>query len=115
MEIPWCSITRIDIRRGSRQRTRTGAAIGAVFPGLPLGLLALSYVAVGNIDCEHQCLGAPMYVGAALVGVGAGVGIGALIGSLVRTDIWEPVPGVQVRASLAPRRGGIAAGVSVSF
>ena len=109
---------RLDVLKGSHAYTLLGALIGAVG-----GAVA------GSTSSRHIC--APLessttivrYCGlspaaGALVYGAAGLGVGALVGSLVRKSVWEPVPGAPgaLRVTIAPLpEGGLVAGASLAF
>jgi len=53
-------------------------------------------------------VGEPLFIG----GV---VAAGGLVGSLIKTERWEPVPGAVVSLRVLPRRRGVQAEVVLAF
>jgi hypothetical protein len=111
--VPWSAIERLDVaRREPRQLGGKGAAIGAIVPGIPLGLFGMVVFSMGNLDCESHCSGGAPLLGAAL-GVGAGALIGGLVGTAMSDDGWEEV---KVGLAVAPRPGkGFAGALYLRF
>lgn len=111
--VPRAAIERLEVsRRTPRQVGGKGAAIGALVPGVPLGLLGAVVFSMGNLDCESNCSSGLPLMGAAL-GVGTGALIGGLLGSAMSDDGWEDV---SVSVGIAPQPGkGIAGGLCLRF
>ena len=111
MVILIASVTRLRVVRGRRGHLLAGAGVGAAV-GAAAGLIAISP--------EGTCTGSGNYgelcALAVAVSIGAGAALGALVGALVRTERWVPVPLDQLRVSFAPQRDGrFAFGLSVRF
>ena len=103
------SVTRLDIHRGRKSKSGTGALIGA-----GIGLVYFAYIA-SVCSRGFVCTG-DVLVAAFTIVVGGGAGIGALVGWLIKTDRWEEVPLNQLRVSVVPQRDGrFALGFSVAF
>ena len=121
LRIPVASLDRLEVARGRRGHAGLGAAIGFVPGALFMGF------AVGVLACDDQgvqCSSVgPMLVGG-LLGGAATSAVGALVGLVIRTDRWQPVPLAGTPAGrkptvgidLAPTSGrGFRVGVSVGF
>ncbi len=111
MAILIASVTRVRVVRGRRGHLLAGVFVGAAV-GAAAGLIAISP--------EGTCTGSGNYGalcgGVVAVSVGAGAAFGALVGALVRTERWVPVPLDQLRVSFAPQRDGrFGLGLSVQF
>jgi hypothetical protein len=108
-------ITEMDVSRGMRRRTLSGALYGGlILGGIGAGLGAL---AAATDETEDGDLGAEAaFVGAGL-GVVAGGLLGAGIGALIKTERWETVDPKSLQLSLifTPSPSGLRAGLSASF
>jgi hypothetical protein len=84
MALSSANVRRLELSRGRRSRTGRGALVGSIV-GAVGGYVALHYV------CRDNCVGAvalyALIPGAGLVGAGIGAGVG----SLIRTERWQPV------------------------
>ena len=112
-------LDQLDVARGSRTQWRKGAVIGLI-PGAVLGGLAGAliqcdpYASECNPDATLAAAGG--LAGAIIVG-GATATVGGLIGLAFKNDRWVRVHEGKQKVSLilAPARGGVRAGLSVSF
>jgi hypothetical protein len=111
--VPWVAIERLEVsRRTPRQWGERGAALGAVMPGVPLGLVGAAVFSMGNLDCVSHFDSSLPFIGAAL-GVGAGAVIGGLVGTALSDDGWDKV---SVSVGIAPRPGkGVAGALCLRF
>jgi hypothetical protein len=103
-ECPLGSVTRLDVSRGRKRKTVTGAVVG-VLAGVAVG----GGLAVANSDEEGALIFVPF-------GALAGTLLGTAIGTVTKTERWEEVPLDQLRVSVAPQRDGrFGFGISVVF
>ncbi len=115
LQVALAQLTRLDVYRGQKSQTLTGALVGAGILGavaVPVGIQLCKAVNQGD-----TCYGADQYVLPVVAGgVLVGAGIGALIGSAIKSDRWEEVPLDQLRVSFVPQRDGrFSFGLSVAF
>ncbi len=102
------SVTRLDIHRGRKSKSGTGALIGA---GIGLVFFAYRVSVCSSFICDGGAI-----MAAFPIVVGGGAGIGALVGWLIKSDRWEEVPLDQLRLSFVPQRDGrFALGLSLRF
>ncbi len=78
------NIRRLDLSRGERSRAGRGVFVGLLV-GAAAGAAALAYF------CSDSCIGAWPLFGLIPGGALVGAGIGAGVGSLFRTERWQPV------------------------
>jgi hypothetical protein len=118
-EVPTEAVTRLEVSTGKKRQW---------LPGLLIGLgLGVAMGATVDVDAE-QCELDDNYFcsrGEAIAAMSASsAGIGALIGSLIKKEIWTPVtlealgpPREKARAEvgLRPVPGGVVAALSVQF
>ena len=78
------NIRRLEVSRGQRSRTGRGALVG-LLAGAVGGYVALLAL------CEDSCVGAVALYALIPGGALVGAGIGAGVGSLIRTERWQPV------------------------
>jgi hypothetical protein len=95
-------VRRLEVSRGFRRHTIQGLVGGVVAWGAVVGL----YAAFDTLD--ESGVGEPLFIG----GV---VAAGGLVGSLIKTERWEPVPGAVVSLRVLPRRRGVQAEVVLAF
>ena len=88
------SPSRLEVLTGSKRYRNRGAAIGAVTLGVA-GVIAAEQIdrtcwtsPAGSRSCDSDASAAPILGG---VGLFVGAVTGALIGSLIKTETWEPV------------------------
>ena len=117
LEVPFASVTRLDVSRGKKNHILTGALVGLLVGG---GVGAIHGSSLGDDDPEPFSiitLTAEQKAAAWGIGFGAvGLVIGAAIGATKKTDIWKPVPLDRIRVSMAPQRhGGLALSASFEF
>jgi hypothetical protein len=120
LRLPRDTVTRLEVLTGKKKQWLPGLLIGAA-AGVAMGLGE----PVDPVGCEFD-----QYTfcsrGAALAAMtGTGAFLGALVGSLVKTDVWTPVPldalgsppaaGTRTGVGLRAVPGGLAAQLSVSF
>ena len=102
---PLASLTKIEVSRGQKSKTASGALIGGAV-GLAAGGIVGAALCSGEPDCpEPRWLVGAAYVGG--IGLVVGAGIGAIIGTITKVDRWETVALDQIRVSLTPREGGL--------
>jgi len=110
-------LDRLEVSQGRHGHATAGAVAGFV-PGFLYGALVGAYVSCSEYDSGCKpLLGA--VVGGAIVGTVTGA-FGALVGWAVRTERWQPLhlpgaPSVRLVPSVAPVRGGVAAGLTLRF
>jgi hypothetical protein len=116
--VPWCSITKLEVSRGTYRSKQNGTITGLFMLGVPLGaLLGWVFVGATALGCEEQpdC----SLWGPAALGAGLGLGLGAAVGAAVsRGEVkerWELVVGKHARLSVRLGPGRLAAGLSVGF
>jgi hypothetical protein len=120
LRMPSASVSRLELKTGSKRQWLWGLAIGAV-AGLATGATADVDPIACEYDYNYECSrGAALALyGITMAGLGAGVG------ALVKTDLWTPValdalapPPARV-SGIAPQiravRGGVSLGVAVGF
>ncbi|NIM49030.1 MAG: hypothetical protein GTO22_07195 [Gemmatimonadales bacterium] len=121
LAMPLSSVTKLEVQRGRKAATWTGAGIGAV-----AGAVVGAVIAVATFEepapCEWFCFDfGPSDAGeAAVMGLAGGATLGFLVGlgvgALFKTDRWEEVPLDRLRVSLAPQRDGRSAlALSIAF
>ncbi len=112
VEIPREAIERLDVASGQTNQARTGALVGLVTVGVPLGASAvlLSYLVASETSAAHPARTAALGAAASLA---FGACVGAIVGSALRAPKWEKL---DLRGGVAPLpHGGIAAGLTVRF
>jgi len=125
--LPFTSIRRLDLSRGTRSNTGKGAKIGAVIGaglGAVLGGLIATEERLVNPSCDPDnnlfgcqteettdyAVVAAFAVGLAVVGAGAG----ALIGAVSKSERWKAVPLGELRVGPSPvTEDGVALSVSL--
>ncbi len=106
LTVPRDAVSRIDVSEGNRSHWVRGAAIGGLV-GLTTGVIAV--VAAESSDEELELLpgfDTVVETTAVIVMTVVGAGAGALIGALIRTEQWKPVPAAGVQWGLLPRWDG---------
>ena len=111
--IPLAQIERLDVSRGAHSQTLRGAVVAAALPAVigvvSIGLQALIKPQGNGLDLDGYCIGL-----ASLCLVPPAAAVGAAIGSIAKTDRWEPVGAQRVRLTLAPdAHHGVRAALSV--
>src|SRR5262245_38691555 len=86
-KVPLASITSLEVCRGTKRKTWTGAGIGATV-GMVGGGIAGS--AIGGAS-DPQYAGVYALVGV-IIGAPSGFLLGAVIGSQIKSEQWEEVP-----------------------
>ncbi len=111
---------RLEVLRRSRSYALVGALLGAG-AGAALGSTSSTHLCtqpITNFTPTVRYCGLTPAKGALLYGL-AGMGAGALVGSLFRSALWEPLAPDQLaplRVAVAPLpRGGLALGASLAF
>jgi hypothetical protein len=106
------ALTRVEVSRGWRRRTRQGA-----YAGFGVGLLAGTVAGVSFYYAGDGFTSA-VQGAAACGGLGAGTGalVGAGLGALSKRDVWEDVPldGPKVSVTASPG-GGLGLRVHLSW
>lgn len=116
LRVPLKSLQLLEVTRGQRGHAGEGALIGAV-PGFVFGFLASG---LACIDAERPCWGIDEGIFAGVLLGGLTAAAGALVGATFHTDRWTPVSlpaprSPRVSARIVPVRGGVAAGVVLTF
>lgn len=98
LSVPWDDVTRVEQQRGKRRHTLAGGARGA-------GLGVLAALVLQTAGCSSfECDGVTV-VELSAVGAVFGGAVGLVVGTLVRTDVWEPLntPRLRVGLGIGPR------------
>ena len=95
-------VLQLEVSRGPRRHTLKGLLAGAVAWGAMVGLVA----AFDTLD--ESGVGEPLVIGGMLA-------VGAGIGSLIKTERWERIPGGRVSVRIGPTPGGLQARIAVRF
>jgi hypothetical protein len=120
LRLPSTSITRLEVLTGKKRQWLPGLLIGAAV-GLAMGIGEK----VDPVRCQFDEYTFCSRGAAVATMTGSSAFLGALIGGMVKTDIWTPVA-LDALGPLAPRgprtslrvgaaRGGAGAQLSVSF
>jgi hypothetical protein len=113
VRVPLADFERLEVARGRRGHFWTGAIIGLV-PGAFLGAAFGWYAGCDDQGADCSAYSSAL-AGGAVIGAGTAL-VGGLIGTLVKTDRWEPVPTRHVQVFLVPARGrGVGGGVTIAF
>jgi hypothetical protein len=120
LALPPDSVTKLDVSRGRKTNTGTGAGIGLLVGGVVGAVIGYaSYEECVPRGFSFSCIGVDpeLYaLGGGIIGGLVGGGVGALIGASIRTDRWQEVPLDHVRVSVGPQRDGrFGLGASVRF
>ena len=117
--VPPEAVTRLEVSTGKKRQWLKGLLIGA---GIGLAMGATVDVDAGQCELDENYFCSR---GEAIAAMGAtSAGIGALVGSLIKKEIWTPValdalgpPREKARAEvgLRPVSGGVAVALSVQF
>ena len=117
--VPTEAVTRLEVSTGKKRQWLKGLLIGA---GIGLAMGATVDVDAGQCELDENYFCSR---GEAIAAMGAtSAGIGALVGSLIKKEIWTPValdalgpPREKARAEvgLRPVSGGVAVALSVQF
>ncbi len=111
--VPVDRVTRLDVSRGRKTNTGTGAVIGLLVGGV-VGA-AIGYASYEEGGFGDLGPGVNVVAGGVIGGLG-GLVTGAFIGLAIQTDRWREVPLDRVRVSLGPQRDGrLGLGASVRF
>ncbi len=109
--VPLADVAKLEVQRGQKSGTGTGALIGGGLGaalGVTVGLVGCS---ASNCNLDEGDLTAAVAVVFGAGGALLGAGIGALIGSSIKTDRWETVPLDRIRVSLTPHGLGVSASI----
>jgi hypothetical protein len=121
LDFPVSSINSLEVNRGSRSNAGKGALLGGLIGGgfgLAAGIAAASY------DCTADpwnWSGCSYWGGAEIIPLSTitfgliGAGVGALIGTLSRTDDWEPIPPDRLGVRVLPTSDGVALAFSLGL
>jgi len=114
LRLSLAQLESLDVARGRRSQWRKGAVIGFVPGALFLGGLAGTWCTDGCVDPDFQLGDAAL---GGLVGGAATASVGALVGLAFKTDRWVRVHERKPKVSLmlAPAKGQVRVGLSVSF
>ena len=119
LEVPFASVTRLDVSWGKERNTGKGALVGLLVGG---GVGALIGFSEGDdspdpspvFSLEFTAEQKAVMLGAAIGA--AGLVIGAAIGANTKTEIWKPVSLDRLNIGLSPQRhGGLALSASFAF
>jgi hypothetical protein len=103
LSLPTASVTRLDLKTGSKRHWLIGLVAGAAV-GLAVGATSDVDPVACHYDYDYECSR-----GEALAIYGFGfAGLGAGVGALVKTDRWMPVA-LDALGPPAPRVSGVAA------
>jgi len=121
VDLPVDSISSLEVNRGTRSNAGKGALLGGVIGGsfgLAAGIAAASYDC--NADpwdwdgCSYWGEAGIIPISTVTFGL-LGAGVGALIGTLSRSDQWEPIHLDRLHVRIFPTSGGVALAFSVGF
>jgi len=108
------AVRALEVRDGTRSHWLIGAGGGLVAG--TLGMVAVLNSGGSTASCDRSAnqdaLSSGECLGLYALGGAGGAGIGALVGSLIRTDRWRPVP--LERLSLGPRPWSAGGGVGLA-
>lgn len=120
LRLPSEAVTRLEVRTGRKRQWLPGLLVGAAL-GVALGVS----MDVDAVQCEFDDNYFCSRGGAVAAMGGTFAGLGALVGSLVKKDVWTPVAidalgpprkGVaRAGLGLRPVPGGVALALSVQF
>jgi hypothetical protein len=102
VRVPRDEVLGLDVSRGFRRNTVRGLVAGAVGCVAAVGL----YAAFDTLD--ESGVGEPLFIGGM-------VAAGGLVGTLIKTERWEPVSKSGVSLRMSPRRRGVQADVVLTF
>ncbi len=110
--IPTAYVTQVWVADGSRTHFWAGAGIGSLAGALIGGVIGWGqHSADGgwgwSLTCNTAC-------GVAL-GAADGFLLGGVVGALIKSDRWRPVPVSHLRLSLEPQLDALGLKVSVAF
>ncbi len=118
LALPPDSVTKLDVSRGRKTNTGTGAGIGLLVGGVVGAVIGYaSYEeCVGGWACFGDLGPGVNVVAGGVIGGLGGLVTGAFIGLAIQTDRWREVPLDRVRVSLGPQRDGrFGVGMSARF
>ena len=95
------TLSRLEISKGLRSNAGKGALIGG-----GIGLLVgggMSIIAGSTVDTEVTSTDYLVFTGLVTLG---GAGLGALIGALIKSELWEEYPLDSLRLGIAPGGDG---------
>ncbi len=111
--VPVDRVTRLDVSRGRKTNTGTGAVIGLLVGGVVGAVIGYANYEEGGFGDIGP--GANVAAGGVIGGLG-GLVTGAFIGLEIQTDGWREVPLDRLRVNLGPQRdGGLGVGASLRF
>jgi hypothetical protein len=120
LRLPSASVTRLEVLTGKKRQWFAGLFIGAAV-GLAMGIGEK----VDPVQCQFDEYTFCSRGAAVAAMTGTSAFLGALIGGMVRTDVWTPVAvdtlgppasrGPRASLRLGAARGGAGAQLSVSF
>jgi hypothetical protein len=118
LALPPDSVTKLDVSRGRKTNTGTGAGIGLLVGGI-VGAV-IGYASYEECVGGWACLGdlGPGFnvVAGGVIGGLGGLVTGAFIGLAIETDRWQEVPLDRLRVNFGPQRDGrLGLGASVKF
>ncbi len=95
LEVPLAVVRKLEVHRGQKRKTVTGATIGGLSTLAVGGVLMALWCSTEECDATGQAVWL-------LFSALPGAGIGALIGLAIQTDRWENVPLDDIRVGLLP-------------
>jgi hypothetical protein len=101
--LPTQSVTRLELKTGSKRHWLYGLLAGAALGTLVGATAEIDPQTCGSYDSSAFCSRGEAYAGGILVGGGIGAGVGAL----VKTDRWMPLA-IDALGPPAPRVSGVA-------
>lgn len=112
--IPTAYITQLWVADGTRTHFWAGAGIGLLSGALIGGIIGSTQHPDGSMG-SLACSDDPATACGVILGAPAGFILGGVVGALIRTDRWRPVPLSHLRMSVGPRLDARALEVSVAF
>jgi len=100
--VPWAEVVTLERSRGFRRRTGEGLLAGVAAWGVIVG----AYAVFDTLD--ESGVGEPAFI----VGL---VATGGVVGTLLKTERWKRVPGMDLSIQVSARLRGVQAGVVVAF
>lgn len=115
--VPMSAVEKLEVSRGLRGRADAGGVAGGIVGAIVGGAMGFGACAAdqckGFNETDLTFLAVSAYAG---LGALVGLGVGALIGSQVKSDLWEEVPFQPVGVSMTYRGDGrLALGTTIRF
>ena len=112
--LPLGSLARFEVSRGSRHYTLLGLGGGALV-GLGAGMILAS-----RAGCDHGIFGSnesedDLCGAYGLVAIPAGAALGAVVGRLIRSERWQPIPTGRAALLFVPSRDRLSLAIRLAF